>query len=891
MPMLSEWDPFDAGVWAELYGRQTISLRHPSYPAEIERPSREDQWSEGLNEYLSRVAQRLGLEAIQSRENLERLLPWLPLRPAGSDSDTSSGSHQLFRYDDAEAVLDQSIVFVATLAGDGQPLGSRVGLRIVGHVDGDSLRISSVARSISLPEALERAQAFSALFHSPQFQGALVPFLNALLASLRAALMLPEAMALHLEGLNPLGRENNRLVLETYVNVPRPEPGQDSSAHAYAVTARVSVPIDDEQRGGKDPGEELRVISLERYPLVAHARHPVVVPLFPGDPSSNAGRRGLIASRTNRGPEILNGFRRDITLTELPFGGRGPVELRDQDNLVEVRRSRLVDQSANDELTQIGIPDELHSARCNAHAAFSAYQHLRALFDERLPLPGQDGDVSGQYLHRHARPLFGTLRAYGLAPRDYFRFAAAPLLVRYRAGMCKGPGKDGKIVNAEVDYDPCNCGPFRLGDSRLKDSLRPLQLRFALADVKRTASRREPLGLSSDPRWSWHEYSHVLLAAQTGALELAFVHSVGDALAAIVNDPWSKLVGDAWSRGYTFPWAYLARRHDRRVEDGWGWCSRRHRPGRFDRIGGLHRRKGYDTEQILSSSLFRLYRSLGGDTCRPRSGEPARHRRQAAADYTAYLILRAIRLMPAIGGNLLETPDQLVSALIDSDIATCPAAAGPLRHRVGGWAHKVVRWAFEAQGLYATHDQAEVVDLPGRPPPIDLCIADRRVDLPGNGLGSGYEPVSLDWRSAAWHASDEAIEVKGCDVIVRVNNRGYETAKDVETRLWCLNWHHAAHSPWWHPRHLNSAWTLVGRQTQARIPPWTAAASPAAFRFQLPDIPGARRLLLLAETSCGGDRSNIDVASKLPCSRFSVPLVDLVAGDNNLGLRILRRHG
>ena len=64
-------------------------------------------------------------------------------------------------------------------------------------------------------------------------------------------------------------------------------------------------------------------------------------------------------------------------------------------------------------------------------------------------------------------------------------------------------------------------------------------------------------------------------------------------------------------------------------------------------------------------------------------------------------------------------------------------------HRVGGCVHKVVRWAFERQGLYATDDPVATVEGVGKPPAVDIFIADSR---PGDDGApppedGGYWPV------------------------------------------------------------------------------------------------------------------------------------------------------
>ena len=144
------------------------------------------------------------------------------------------------------------------------------------------------------------------------------------------------------------------------------------------------------------------------------------------------------------------------------------------------------------------------------------------------------------------------------------------------------------------------------------------------------------------------------------------------------------------------------------------------------------RRKAYWSEQILSSSLFRLYRSIGGDTTwstMPRTPDP--YARRSASHYCVYLIMRGIQIL---GTSLVvpaNEPDQFVSALIDADINTasstpvarcftrfsCLASLRRSRYfrQVGGCVHKVIRWAFEAQGLY--NPFGKITNAPGEPPP------------------------------------------------------------------------------------------------------------------------------------------------------------------------------
>src|SRR3989449_10975801 len=117
-------------------------------------------------------------------------------------------------------------------------------------------------------------------------------------------------------------------------------------------------------------------------------------------------------------------------------------------------------------------------------------------------------------------------------------------------------------------------------------------------------------------------------------------------------------------------------------------------------VPGLSDKRGYWTEQILSSALFRLYRAIGGDSEVLSNSQrvPARPERKNAADYAAYLIMRPIWSLGAAAVTPSTTPDDSVDAMRKADTATT-SAPGPGGY-VGGTVHKVVQWAFERQGLY-----------------------------------------------------------------------------------------------------------------------------------------------------------------------------------------------
>src|SRR5262249_26690485 len=204
-----------------------------------------------------------------------------------------------------------------------------------------------------------------------------------------------------------------------------------------------------------------------------------------------------------------------------------------------------------------------------------------------------------------------------------------------------------------------------------------IEVRFALGDLESSVGQ-SPLGLASDPRWCWHEYCHVLLTAAVGELELRFAHSAGDALAAILCDPASRLAHDVagtgsaingpW-RGVTFPWVFIPRRHDRDVRDGWSWIGPLDQREVDFPVPGLSDKRGYWVEQILSSSLFRLYRAIGGDS-QIVGGDPQASFPGRAADYAAYLVMRTIGSIGAAGAASCKTASDFVDAMVKVDTAT-----------------------------------------------------------------------------------------------------------------------------------------------------------------------------------------------------------------------------
>ena len=159
-------------------------------------------------------------------------------------------------------------------------------------------------------------------------------------------------------------------------------------------------------------------------------------------------------------------------------------------------------------------------------------------------------------------------------------------------------------------------------------------------------------------------------------------------------------------------------------------------------------------------------------------------------------------LLAAGGGVLVVVGTAMHPAHAD------PAAAP----RVGGCAHKVIRWAFEAQGMYPERP-GELREAPGLPPCVDIYIKDRRPETETLGSATvthgpgAYVPVSLDWgrvgdrspggESPGWFAHDGAIRQTNGGVEVTVANRGAEVAHGVVVDVWPVE---RSRLPAWHNR-------------------------------------------------------------------------------------------
>jgi zinc metalloprotease ZmpB len=356
------------------------------------------------------------------------------------------------------------------------------------------------------------------------------------------------------------------------------------------------------------------------------------------------------------------------------------------------------------------------------------------------------------------------------------------------------------------------------------------------------------VGIVTDNRVVWHEFGHSLLWDSVSSPNFGFAHSAGDALGAVLNDPGSRAV----DRFQTFPWVQagapgLDRRHDRDVAAGWGWF-------------GARWNTQYGGEQVLSTTLFRFYRSIGGD-----SSDLNTQRR--AASTTAFLIMKAIGSMT----STTSFPNVYEALLEKADLSTLDFKGIP-----GGALHKVIRWAFEKQGLFqpnAVPGSPNPVAQVGNPPAVDVFIDDGR---------SGEYHVPPDFNH--WSCQDmwvrrsadgglthqEPVVGRRNYMYVRVKSRGTQQAFNVRVD----GYHANPGTGLSFPDH----WQAMDTPTVAASGPIAPGAATIVGPF--PFVPLAvGHECLLAIAHADGDLGNDTTI------RGSIPEHRLVPFDNNIAQR------
>ncbi|RLJ97930.1 hypothetical protein [Ruegeria conchae] len=660
---------------------------------------------------------------------------------------------------------------------------------------------------------------------------------------------------------------------------------------SYSVTNKIkAIPIG----GAQQRQFHFELLSTETCPLITHvgegeAKIWTQVPpasKLPFDPANPALPYDWDRRRPTRTDDFLDRFRElgkltngnELTLEDLGFRVRRCPDFvpGDQDGLGNPGPTKVLRLPANKEIL----------LRSNEYSALLAYVNCVEFFD--------------------------LLRSFGIILDDFVVRAERDIQIFYRYGIAPGPGKDGRTVNAQVAYD-CKSDAATLPTIRMNLALAELTRwdRPLNSDGERTWA--QPLGLATDKRWMLHEFGHYLLAARLGKLEFDFAHSAGDAMAAIVCDPESRLAdprnGVAESyRGITFPFVFSTRRHDRSPTLGWAWYGELNRSVIESPPTGCDDLKGYLTEQILSTTLFRLYRALGGDSM--DADAPDVYLRQRASFVTVYLLVRAIQSFgqsPSRAEMLelaIEQIDRLQAGVIEMPpIPDLPNNLPQPDCWKGGMVHKVVRWSFETQGMFVENLE-ETHNGMGKAPDVDVYIEDSRPlreMVNGSwfnfGVGS-YCPVSLDWRDdAQWTMPDQVI----------FGNRGSVTAEGCTLRRWYgvvfnpeEDWGLSSIIIWLPLFSQEDNLPDIGAGDR-RVLPFNDEGEALAEieRIVNADRPQGSTAygLALYEITCPDDRANTDplqslgvavgtTSSNLP--KTPRALTDLVANDNNLGLRVIR---
>ena len=277
----------------------------------------------------------------------------------------------------------------------------------------------------------------------------------------------------------------------------------------------------------------------------------------------------------------------------------------------------------------------------------------------------------------HCDRFFRLVAGMGFSLPAYFGPTPFPSPVDHR-----GFGGTGNVINAHC-----------LG---LAGGTGILQTAFALADL---GDLTHPIGIACDWRVVLHELGgHGILYPHVHSPNFGFSHSAGDSFAAILNDP----ISAAPDRFVTFPWVNIGSRHDRPV-NGWAW------------YGLKRRRRLLDRADPRDDALPHLPLARGR-----RSTSPGLGSRKFAARFVSYLILRAVgSLTPAT--NPPKVDQGWVQALLAADLGDWTTEG-----HIGGAYGKVIRWAFEKQGLYQPPGTVPPVSTVGQPPPVDVYIDDGR---------------------------------------------------------------------------------------------------------------------------------------------------------------------
>jgi len=412
--------------------------------------------------------------------------------------------------------------------------------------------------------------------------------------------------------------------------------------------------------------------------------------------------------------------------------------------------------------------------------------------------------------------LFRMVEDFGLDVNTYFGGTTFPIPVDHLANT----------TNAYHSGDDATGSTIRFGFGRIEAS---------------------NIGYSTMRAACAHEFAHACLQNNISDGVFSFCHGFGDGLGVILCDPDSQAT-DRFARNPFMTIDAGTRRHDRDPSVGWAWG------------GSLDTNSNFRTRQIMSSSLFRAYQCTGGDS---EHGNPAVQldRRRFASRYMSFLLIGAVGTLtsvaPPTGAEDFET------AIMDFDTTNLDFEGHP-----GGAFHKVVRWAFEKQGLHKL--PGDPADGEGAAPEVDVYIND--------GRNGEYEYQRNFWNTTdIWSSqvNDSSVGHQTPIVgttnyfFVKIKNRGQATANNIVVKayqcmpgtglVWPIDWT-AMDTPELPLASLNAG-------DEAIVGPfeWT----PTTIGHEC----------VLASVSCDEDSSNADTVLG------DIPHWRLVPFDNNIAQR------
>jgi hypothetical protein len=249
-------------------------------------------------------------------------------------------------------------------------------------------------------------------------------------------------------------------------------------------------------------------------------------------------------------------------------------------------------------------------------------------------------------------------------------------------------------------------------------------------------------------------------------------------------------------------------------------------------------------------------------------------RRTFASDYMIYLLINGASLLAPQSVQLCDDPEDFAAVLMDADSWT-------IGDRSDNCAHKVIRWSFEQQNAY------RVLVPMGAPiyrPPVDVYIDD--------GRGGEYDFAQLysifGGRTHIWNrrsadgGTSHQIPTMGVTnyAYVRVRNRGYQTANNVQVRGYSTNINSNLVFP--------DDWVPMTTPLLAAPGPIGPGAEVIVGPFEwTPTTDGEEYMCMIA--TADGDRSNTDQSDQMILAvqngELSWPHWRLVPLDNNIAMR------